>query len=271
MEGWQKQMKKIRIESREKFAWPMLTPAGITDRHIRATLENFEDSGLNLVLDIEIRDQKEKNGNRIVVERLILESIKKDSLGVTSELLRKVAIQKLAELCVLESIEQLYPKTKKKKSLKVPTQSDLSRMEQVAQASLSLGVKPPVKLIRSALLEQGIDLTEGTIRNYLTKASKAGLLKIKKLEETEIPAPLKDINPDKMSAESDLISKLINESISENLPPISPIQYRKKLEKAQADAIAKKEKQLEFIRAKRKKDLERRDAPLKPKHRKEGK
>jgi hypothetical protein len=263
MGSCQTEVKKIAIERISNEVNLMITPAGVTEKRFRATIQNFEKSGATLILDIEIKDKFEKNGNRISVERLALEGSARSKFGITSELLRKVAVQKLAEICVTESVNKFYPESIRHQSLKVAADSDMSRVEEIAYVSRQLGVKPPVKKIQEKLNEQGVSLKEGTIRNYLTKASKAGLLEIEKFEDQKLPKNIAELNPNSLMNEADLVLAIIKSSNKKNTPRVSPIQVRE---------LAKKNKQLEASRLererlirlkKRKSDLEKRNAPLK--------
>lgn len=231
-------MKNIEISRLSPLAHPIPTPAGVVEKRFKAVLRNYLNTGAILELDIQLRDAHESNGNRIVVERLHIDQTGSESLGVTGEILRKIAVQKLAEVCVLAAIKCFYPQTKpnKKTSLQVPSAADVSRTELVSQTSLSLGINPSVKEIQEALHKQGVVLGEGTIRNYLTKAKKAGLMAVSANNEYELPEFLKDFTPDTLSAEVDLIGKLFDESASSGLPPVSPQEHRRREKEAKDDA-----------------------------------
>ena len=74
-----------------------------------------------------------------------------------------------------------------------------------------------------------------------------------------------------MAEESKLMDKLLSEAIAENRQPISPQEFRRQI-KANEDAeIAKRKRHKAILLDKHKKDLEKRNAPLKANKRKEGK
>ena len=257
-------MNKIRIRQTSQVAWPIATPIGVTEKRFQAVIPNYNKLGVTLLLEIEIRDASQKNGNRIVVQNLLVNHDSADSNGITGEILRKIPVQKLAEDCVRESVRHFYPDTarKGKTSLKVPSSEDVSRTQLVALTSQSLGIKASTKEIQEALEEQGISLEVGTIRNYLTKAKKAGLFEIES-SEPFFPNALKNLTPDSLSAEGDLIDRLLREAAEEGRPPISPIEYRRRQAAAKelADARAAREAQIRKI--KRAKDISEKNSPTK--------
>ena len=225
--GRQDTMKAIEISRLSQVRHPIATPAGVVEKRFKAVLRDYLQIGTRLELEIQLRDAHESNGNRIVVERFHFDQTDSNSLGVTGEILRKIAVQKLAEECVLAAIDFFYPKTKSiKKSLrKVPSAADVSRTELVALTSLSLGRNPSAKDIQDELNRQGVSLEEGTIRNYLTKAKKSGLMDV--TSNIELPEVLKGFTPDSMSVEADLIGRLLAQSQATGLAPVSPLEHRK--------------------------------------------
>ena len=267
-------MKNIEISRLSLVDPPVATPAGVVYKRFRAIIRDYRETGATLELDIQLRDARQTNGNRIIVERLHIDQKDEASLGVTGEILRKIAVQDVAEKCVLAAIETFFPETKpnKKTSLKVPSAADVSRTELVAQTSLSLGISPAVKEIQQALNNQGVGLEEGTIRNYLTKAKKAGLMEVSRNAEFELPEILKGLTPDTLSAEADLIGQLLAESATSGLPAVSPQEHRRREKKAKDDARNAAVKKAQINKLIRDRELaKQKSSKSSPPKRKEGK
>ena len=266
-------MNLVEVSSLSEVAWPIATPAGVVEKKFRGVIRNYQDTGVTLLLDIHVTDSKENNGNRIIVDRLNVEQISADSLGVTGEILRKLPVQKLAEECVYAAIAHFYPQTRPKKpTLRVPTVEDISRTELVAQTILELGIKPSAKDIQAALNEQGVSLEEGTIRNYITKAKKAGLLRVSPdslMEETNF---VRIITPADLSEEAALIEKLLFDAATSGIAPISPQVHRRRKAKTEEDAFALAERKAKIRKVKRTADIAKINSPIKKTvSRKEGK
>jgi len=256
-------MNKISVKRIADVAWPVTTPIGISEKRFIAMISNFNKTGATLSMEIEIRGDSEKNGNRIVVNKLAVAQLDETSYGVTGEILRGIAVQKLAEECVREAIRSFYPETVKKgkHSLKVPSVDEVSRMQLVALTSQSLGIKPPAAEIQAALKNQGVFMEIGTIRNYLTKAKKAGLLGLPATKpDSEIS--LKSMNPDQMSNESNLINDLLAGATKTGNPVISPQEHRRRRAAVEADAKAKIEREARIIKIKREADISKYKTPV---------
>jgi len=267
-------MKDIEISYLENVSHPIATPAGWVEKKFRAVIPDYRGTGARLTLEVLVRDAHEKNGNRIVVENLVLDLRDSNSLGITGDILRQIPVQKVAEECVLHAIEFFYPTTRpnRKTSLKVPSPVDVSMTELVAATRNSLGLNPSAVEVQKALAKQGVQLEEGTIRNYFTKAKKAGLLNVVTDAAYELPDSLKNFTPDSLSAEVDLISELIMEAAGSGKPLISPQEYRRQKALAEKLALDKAIKKAQVLQAKRKIDIAKRNAPLKKSpQRKEGK
>jgi len=248
----QRIMKNIEISRLSLIDPPVDTPAGVVFKRFRATIRNYRETGATLELEIQLRDARQTNGNRIIVERLHIDQKDETSLGVTGEILRKIAVQDLAEKCVLAAIETFFPNSRpnKKSSLRVPSAADVSRTELVAYTSLSLGLNPSVKEIQEALAKDGVNLEEGTIRNYLTKAKKAGLMAVSGNTEYELPEMLQGLNPDTLSAEGYLIDKLLTDSAVSGQPPISPQEHRRRIENAKIIKRQSEARQAQILKLK---------------------
>jgi hypothetical protein len=267
-------MKNIEISLIGNVRHPMLTPAGWVEKKFKAVIPNYKGTGAGLTLEVLIRDAHEKNGNRVVVENLVLDLRDSTSLGITGDILRQIPVQKVAEECVLHAIEFFYPATRpnRKTSLKVPSASDVSMTELVAATRNSLGLNPSAVEVQKALAKQGVQLEEGTIRNYLTKAKKAGLLNVVTDAAHKLPDSSKNFTPDSLSAEAALIDELRMEAAGSGKPPISPQEYRRQKALAEKLALDKAIKKAQVLQAKRKIDIAKRNAPLKKSpQRKEGK
>jgi hypothetical protein len=257
-EGRQELMNDIQIFQIDLIPRPIRTPAGVVEKHFRATIQDFNNLGISIGLELQMRDADEVNGNRIIVERILIEQTNEQGIGVTGELLRKIPVQKLAEQCVLRAIDIFYPHTRTvgKNSLKVPTSEDVSKIKMVALISSHLGIKPPIKLIQEELAKQGINLDVGTIRNYRTKAIKAGLI-TSISSNNEIDVDVSRWTPKTMSEESDLISTLIQEGLNEGRPPISPQEHRRREKQKEEAALKEKERKDRAMKNKAKADLEK--------------
>ena len=258
-------VRAIEISYVDSILRPIATPAGLVEKRFRAEIPNYEKTGAWLTLEISIRDVREKNGNRIVVERLALELRESTSNGITGDILRRIPVQKLADECVLKAIEFFYPETRpnKKTSLKVPSATDVSMTEYVAATRMSLGLNPTALEIQSALRLQGVNLEEGTIRNYLTKAKKMGLLKVAVDASNGIPKSLRNFTPGTLSAESDLITDMLIDSAKSGKAPISPQEHRRRKADAERSALDVAARRRKILTEKRKTEVAKRNAPLK--------
>lgn len=245
-------MKNIEISLLSPMDPPIATPAGVVYKRFKAIIRDYRETGATLELDIQLRDAHQANGNRIIVERLHIDQKDEASLGVTGEILRKIAVQDVAEKCVLAAIENFFPETKpnKKSSLKVPSAADVSRTELIAHTSLRLGLNPSVKEIKEALNKQGVSLEEGTIRNYLTKAKKAGLMVVSANTEYLLPESLQVFTPDTLSAEADLMGKLLTDSAVSGQQPISPQEHRGRIERAKITKRQSEARQAQILKLK---------------------
>lgn len=256
-------MKRIEISYLSPVSQPITTPVGVVEKRFKAILRDYLPHGATLELEIQVKGAREKNGNRIVVERLQIDQIGSDSLGITGEVLRKIAVQKLAEECVLAAINFFFPETKpnKKTSLKVPSADDVSRTELIAQTSLSLGLNPPVKEIQEALKRAGVSLEEGTIGNYLTKARKAGLMALPVSSEYMLPHALTGFTPDTLSEEASLIENSFIDAATFGLPLLSPTELLRREKKAKEDEISTAKRKARIAKLKREEDLAIKNKP----------
>lgn len=241
---------KIEIQAADEGAPLMLTPAGVVYKRFPAKILDFKHEGLNVLLDIEIREAHESKGNRILVRSFRIDSFGETSPEITSDLLKNIAVKSLAEECVKEAIKKYFPKSLKSKSLGVPTAEEVSRVELVAAISSSLGVSPSAKLIQKELLKHGVQMEERTVSNYLTKARKLGLLDTKKILPNQLPEILRGQTPGTMSLEAEGIISALITAASNGTVPVSPKQKARK-----------KEAEAEFLAKKRKADIARRNTP----------
>jgi hypothetical protein len=243
---------KIEINRLEEFQHPMATPAGWVEKKFRAIITELDIPSVSVIIDIEIRGQDEKFGNQIIAERILVEQVDQESNGVTGELLRRIPVKMLIEASVNHAINIFYPQTKPsgRQSLNVPTKEQLNRMEQIAAIANDLGVRPSERVIAEKLSELGVSLKEGTIRNYLTKAKRAGMINVYTDGDLAQLPSFQEVSDD-----GAYIYKEFEDAVREKRLAISPQQRRRDL----ADEVKRKDEEVEKTAKIRERDLAKRN------------
>jgi hypothetical protein len=212
---------KIEISRLEELPRPMMTPAGWVEKRFRAIITELEIPSVQVTIDIEIRGVSEKFGNQIIAESVSVRQLDQNSNGVTGEMLRKIPVKMLIEASVDHAINFFYPQTKptRRKSLRVSTGEQIGRLEQIAAIANELGVRSSARVISEKLSDIGVSLEEATIRNYLTKAKKAGMIYVfTNGDINQLPSF------QAMSAEGDYIANELSDALLTGRIPVSPQQ-----------------------------------------------